>query len=105
MSPVLGGPNAQELADLTSVFADAGSIDPVSNLANSKVFIYSGIIDTVVSRTVVTSLQDYYALFVQSSAGGNITTEYDVLSKFSPQDASCTLFGCCDNSMRETGWR
>jgi hypothetical protein len=71
MTPVLGGPSPQELADLTNLFASTGSIDSTSHLANAKVYIYSGLLDSVVSHSVVQALQQYYQIFVTA---GNVTT-------------------------------
>jgi len=76
MTPVMGGPSASELAALTELFASSGSVDPVANLKNSKVYIYSGLVDTVVERPVVQALQQYYQIF-----SANVTTEYGVLSE------------------------
>ena len=86
MTPVLSQPNAQSLADLTNIFASTGTVDATSNLAGSKVYIYSGVLDTVVSRSVVTAAQQYYQIF-----NANVTT--GVCACLAPCRTSCRLVG------------
>lgn len=81
MTPeVMPGPNANSLASLTKVSASVGDIDPVEGLANAKVFVYSGMVDSVVARKVVQATVDYYKLFVTGSSG-NVTAAFNVLSE------------------------
>jgi hypothetical protein len=47
------GPSAQGLAADTQIAADLGQIDPVAGLVGSKVYVYSGVVDTVVAHSVV----------------------------------------------------
>lgn len=56
--------------------ATSGSIDPVSNLKGSKVYLYSGSKDTVVYPGVVKVLQKQYENF-----GATVTSVYDVASE------------------------
>lgn len=64
------------LVELTKAFASRGDIDPVSNLAGHKAFLYSGTQDTVVHPGVVHKLQEYY-----QTLGVNVTTEFDIASE------------------------
>lgn len=65
---------------LTELNYDLGKIDDPKNLSSAKVFLYSGELDTVVHRPVMQGLQEYYAALVSSTKGGNITTQFDILS-------------------------
>lgn len=65
-------------------FAKAGKIDPVSNLAKQRVYIFSGSSDAVVKRMVVDQVQEYYLLagvpkqnilYVKNNAGHSIVTD------------------------------
>ncbi|CAH2276333.1 polyhydroxybutyrate depolymerase [Pelobates cultripes] len=67
--------NVNSLKSQTQSYANSGLIDPVSNLANSKVFIFSGSRDTVVVPGVVKKLEEYYLSYVNS---GNIRAVYDI---------------------------
>jgi poly(3-hydroxybutyrate) depolymerase len=55
------------LVATTKSWASAGSIDPVSNLANSKVYLYSGTQDLTVVPAVMADLKTYYASFVPAA--------------------------------------
>jgi len=60
-------------------FAALGSIDEVSNLANHKIYIFSGTLDTIVAPGVVKALeQEYLDLGVPSM---NIKTEYSIAAE------------------------
>ncbi|XP_053320611.1 uncharacterized protein LOC128492172 [Spea bombifrons] len=67
--------NVSSLKSQTQSYANSGLIDPVSNLANDRVFIFSGSRDSVVVPGVVKKLEEYYLSYVNS---GNIKTVYDV---------------------------
>jgi hypothetical protein len=56
------------LAGYAKSFALAGTIDDLSYLANSKVFLYSGSNDTVVNPTTMHYLQEFYEFFIDSSS-------------------------------------
>ncbi len=76
MKGYAGGPNVDELVALTRNDALLGYVDdPDRNLADSKVYIFSGKDDTVVNPTVVKQLQSYYSYFIKSS---NIVADYNV---------------------------
>jgi poly(3-hydroxybutyrate) depolymerase len=54
------GPNADYLADLARQTAADGRIDPIANLANHRLYIFTGSRDEVVSSTVVESTRQFY---------------------------------------------
>ena len=61
-------PNAQRLANLARETAAAGKIDPVANLADDRVYIFTGSRDEVVGSIVVHSTRQFYeALGVKSN--------------------------------------
>lgn len=66
------------LIDYTNEMSSNGSIDPVSNLAGTKAWVYSGMLDTVVMHGVVTALVDFYQNFNVA-----VTTEFSVASEHS----------------------
>ncbi|WP_423228602.1 fibronectin type III domain-containing protein [Pseudaquabacterium inlustre] len=55
------------LVSTTKSWATSGYIDPVANLQNSKVYLYSGTSDNTVKQAVMNDLQTYYASFVPSA--------------------------------------
>nr|WP_088958985.1 hypothetical protein [Variovorax sp. HW608] len=55
------------LVSTTNSWASSGTIDPVSNLANSKVYLYSGTSDNTVVQAVMNDLQTYYQSFVPTA--------------------------------------
>jgi len=57
-------------------FASIGSIDPLSNLANHKVYLYSGTQDTVVMPGVVQALESQYQAFGVTSK--NLKTVFNL---------------------------
>lgn len=48
----------------TLLLQTEGLIDPLSNLKESRVFIFSGLLDTVVHQVVVKALAEFYAAFI-----------------------------------------
>ncbi|XP_056373758.1 uncharacterized protein LOC130267699 isoform X2 [Hyla sarda] len=68
--------NVDSLRTQTQSYANQLLIDPVSNLANSRVFIFSGTRDTTVVPGVVKKQEDYYASYI--SSGGALKTVYDI---------------------------
>ena len=64
-SPV--GIPTSTLVSTTNSWASAGSIDPVANLQNSKVYLFSGTLDSVVKPGVMDALKTYYASFVPTA--------------------------------------
>ncbi len=63
------------LVNTTKTWASQGVIDPVSNLQNSKVYLFSGRLDTVVKPGAVDALRSYYGSFVNA---GNIVHKNDL---------------------------
>ena len=55
------------LVATTNSWAGAGSIDPVANLAGSKVYLYSGTQDQTVVQAVMNDLKTYYTSFVPAA--------------------------------------
>ncbi len=52
--------DSQRLVELAKSLAEAGKIDPLSNLQRSKVYLYSGANDRTVARAVVSAARDFY---------------------------------------------
>lgn len=85
LSPAVGA-NAGISFKNAQAFAKAGKIDPVSNLARQRVYIFSGSSDAVVKRMVVDQVEAYYQLagvppqnilYVKNDAGHSIVTNRD----------------------------
>ncbi|RYG11789.1 MAG: hypothetical protein EON92_09755, partial [Burkholderiales bacterium] len=55
------------LVTTTNNWATQGVIDPVANLANSKVYLFSGSIDSTVKPGVMDALKTYYNSFVPAA--------------------------------------
>ena len=55
------------LVNTTNSWASAGTVDPVANLQNSKVYLFSGTLDSVVKPGVMDALKNYYASFVPAA--------------------------------------
>lgn len=55
------------LVSTTNSWASAGIIDPVANLQNSKVYLFSGSIDSTVKQGVMDALKTYYGSFVPAA--------------------------------------
>ena len=55
------------LVNTTNTWASQGSIDPVVNLQGSKVYLFSGSIDSTVKTGVVDAFQIYYNSFVPAA--------------------------------------
>ncbi len=62
-----GSTNVPTLVSTTKSWASAGSIDPVANLAGSKVYLYSGTNDQTVVQAVMNDLQTYYTSFLPAA--------------------------------------
>lgn len=67
MKTIQGLPNVPSLVALTNSDAREGFIDKTSNLADDRVYLFSGIDDSVVSPKVVDSLMTYYKSFVHAN--------------------------------------
>lgn len=55
------------LVATTKSWAASGAIDPVANLASSKLYLYSGTQDETVVQAVMNDLKTYYASFVPAA--------------------------------------
>jgi poly(3-hydroxybutyrate) depolymerase/chitodextrinase len=55
------------LVTTTNNWASQGSIDPVANLQSSKVYLFSGTIDSTVKQGVMDALKTYYNSFVPAA--------------------------------------
>ncbi len=55
------------LVSTTNSWAASGAIDPVSNLSNSKVYLFSGTSDNTVKQPVMDDLKTYYQSFVPAA--------------------------------------
>ena len=66
------------LVATTNNWASQGSIDPVSNLQSSKVYLFSGSIDSTVKQGVMDALQTYYNSFVPAA---NVVYKKDIAAE------------------------
>ncbi|XP_077985961.1 poly(3-hydroxybutyrate) depolymerase-like [Glandiceps talaboti] len=57
----------------------SGDIDPVSNLADDRVYLFSGKLDTTVVQGVMFELENYYSEFI---AANQVATEYTIDANF-----------------------
>ena len=69
-----------ELVAITNQWAKDGAIDATSNLAVSKVYLFSAANDSVVNEATTTSLQAYYQNFLPAT---NIVHKKDIRSEHS----------------------
>ena len=60
MQTFLGKPDSDTLLARARVLADAGRIDPLSGLADDRVYLFSGTRDTTVTQAVMDTAQDFY---------------------------------------------
>lgn len=70
-----GLPDITSLVTITKSNAASGLIDPVSNLADDRVYLFSGTDDSVVNPKVVQTLQTYYNNFVSPT---NIVGDFNI---------------------------
>jgi len=61
-------PNYLKFVSTTNARASAGLLDPVSNLVDDNVYMFSGTVDTTVKQTVMDSLYSYYTHFITSGS-------------------------------------
>lgn len=66
------------LVTTTNTWAGQGVIDPVANLQNSKVYLFSGSIDSTVKPGVMDALKTYYNSFVPSA---NVVYKKDIAAE------------------------
>jgi poly(3-hydroxybutyrate) depolymerase len=64
----IGSPGVTASTAKTDSYAASGAIDATSNLAKQKIWIFSGYNDGVVKRSVVNSLNSYYAHYLDSGS-------------------------------------
>lgn len=74
MYNLMGGPQVTKLISYTDEQSSKGEIDSTDNMADDKVYVFSGSKDTTVYPAVVKTLEDYYAPYVKSA----LTTEYTI---------------------------
>lgn len=79
MYGLMGGPKTSNLIQYTKDQAVKGAIDATSNMANDKVFLFSGSKDTVVYPSVVKTLEEYYGAFLTSNT--QIATKYNLAAQ------------------------
>ncbi|XP_022100054.1 uncharacterized protein LOC110984319 isoform X2 [Acanthaster planci] len=65
----------QFLKSKTETWASSGKVDSTSNLASSRVYLFSGTNDFVVKQGLVHKLEDYYSEFISNT--DNIKTVYN----------------------------
>ena len=68
------------LVNTTNTWASQGHVDPVSNLQNSKVYLFSGSVDSVVKTGVMDALKTYYSSFVPAA---NVVYKKDLAAEHS----------------------
>ena len=66
------------LVTTTNNWASQGSIDPVANLQSSKVYLFSGSIDSTVKTGVMDALKTYYNSFVPAA---NVVYKKDIAAE------------------------
>jgi poly(3-hydroxybutyrate) depolymerase/chitodextrinase len=71
-------PPTASLISTTNNWASQGLIDPTSNLANSKVYLYSGTIDSTVRQLVMNEAETYYKNYINSA---NVFYKKDIASE------------------------
>lgn len=71
-------PNVYELIEMTNLYDYEKQIDPVTNLKNDKVFIFSGTLDTIISQQIVRKTEEYYNHFIPRQ---NIFTNYNIAAE------------------------
>ncbi|WP_426307283.1 PHB depolymerase family esterase [Acidovorax facilis] len=66
------------LVSTTNTWASQGLVDPVANLQNSKVYLFSGTLDSVVKTGVMDALRTYYNSFVPTA---NVVYKKDIAAE------------------------
>lgn len=66
------------LVSTTNTWASQGAIDPVANLQNSRVYLFSGTLDSVVKTGVMDALRTYYGSFVPAA---NVVYKKDIAAE------------------------
>lgn len=87
-------PATSTLISTTNSWASQGLIDPTSNLANSKVYLYSGTIDSTVKQLVMNEAHNYYKNYVSAANifyKNNIASEHAMVTDYF--GSSCSVKG------------
>jgi poly(3-hydroxybutyrate) depolymerase len=61
------GVPVSSLVNFTNSEANAGQIDPVSNIAGKPIYMFSGLLDNVVEQPTMNALHQYYLSFTSNS--------------------------------------
>jgi poly(3-hydroxybutyrate) depolymerase len=80
-----GSRNLPYLISTVNTWSGNGYIDPTSNLASSKVYLFSGTIDSTVKQPVMNDLRSMYTNYISStnvSYKNNIAAEHAVATDF-----------------------
>jgi hypothetical protein len=89
------------LGELTTAYAAAGAVAPTSNLANARVYLYRGTLDTVYLDGAVNKTRDYFVQF-SSNASSNIYFEASIPSVHcQPTSDPWLPASTCDGKTRE----
>lgn len=78
-------PATTTLISTTNNWANQGLIDPVANLTNSKVYLYSGTIDSTVKQLVMNEANTYYKNFVNNANifyKNNLASEHAMVTDY-----------------------
>ena len=86
MSTVVGTPDAAELFEAASGFAEAGQIDALSNLADDRVYVFSGSEDDTVEPVLGAQTAAFYRLAGVSAANLAHVTEFAAGHGFATED-------------------
>jgi len=96
MNPLIPAtsPDAQKLADLAHETARAGMIDAVSNLADDRLYIFTGSTDDVVDSVVVARTRKFYELLGVNPANisyhDNVAAGHSIITD-NPEDSELPL--------------
>jgi poly(3-hydroxybutyrate) depolymerase len=78
-------PPTAALMSITNTWASQGGIDPTSNLAASKVYLYSGTLDSVVKQLVQDETNNYYKNYVNNANifyKNNLASEHAMITDY-----------------------
>jgi poly(3-hydroxybutyrate) depolymerase len=87
-------PATATLISTTNTWASQGVIDPTSNLTNSRVYLYSGTIDSTVKQLVMNEANTYYKNYVTNANifyKNNIASEHAMVTDYF--GSSCNVKG------------
>lgn len=78
-------PATATLVSTTNSWASQGLIDPTSNLAGSRVYLYSGTIDSTVKQLVMNEAETYYKNYIASANifyKNNLASEHAMVTDY-----------------------